>query len=215
MSRSGSLDTHLYLAYFSISFFTIISPGPAILLAISNGLAFDVKAVVLSSFGNILALFGLSAVAMFGVGVILKTSVIFFTALKIVGAGYLIYLGVMQFTGKRRNISLNNKENHKSYSKWKVFKKGFLVAATNPKPILFFTALFPLFLNQSGNITLQFFVMTLTFMALSFCSLFFYGYVSTTAKAWFFNEDKLNVFFKISGSIFISMGIGLLFVREH
>lgn len=207
------MDTHLYLAYLSISFFTIISPGPAILLAISNGLAFDVKAIVLSSLGNILALFVLSAVAMFGVGVILKTSVIFFTILKIVGAGYLIYLGVMQFSGKHRKISLNDKKIDKSYDKWKVFKKGFLVAATNPKPILFFTALFPLFLNQNGNITLQFFVMTLTFMAISFCSLFFYGYISTTAKAWFFNENKLQIFFKISGLIFISMGIGLLFVR--
>ncbi|MDX1808435.1 MAG: LysE family translocator [Sulfurospirillaceae bacterium] len=209
------MDMHLYLAYISISFFTIISPGPAILLAISNGLAFDVKAVVLSSLGNIIALFCLSAIAMFGVGVILKTSVIFFTALKIVGACYLMYLGIMQFTGKRGKISLSDKNNHKSYSSWKVFKKGFLVAATNPKPILFFTALFPLFLNQNAHITLQFFVMTLTFMALSFCSLFFYGYISTSTKAWFFNEDKLKVFFKISGSLFISMGIGLLFVKEH
>ncbi|WP_331775202.1 LysE family translocator [Sulfurospirillum sp. 1612] len=209
------MDTHLYLAFIGISFFTVMSPGPAVLLAISNGLAYDLKAIILSSFANIIALFGLSVIAMFGVGVILKTSVVFFTILKIVGSCYLIYLGIKQFRAKHQNFILEDGRVHHHYNNWKVFQKGFLVAATNPKPILFFTALFPLFLNQNGNVTLQFFVMTGTFMLMSFGALCFYGYLSTAAKALFVNKNKLKIFFKLTGLVFMTMGVGLLFVKEQ
>ncbi len=209
------MDLNTYLTYLAIAFFTIVSPGAAILLSIHNGLTLDLKAIILSTIGNILGLLLLSSVAMFGVGVILKTSQIFFMSLKIIGAGYLIYLGIMQILNKHTKITLENKNSHiLKYNSWKVFQKGFLVAATNPKPILFFTAIFPLFINQDKNIILQFSIMTGSFMFISFCSLVFYGYMSGTAKAWFFDENRLKMFFKISGGLFISMGVGLLFVTE-
>ncbi|MCF6172223.1 MAG: LysE family translocator [Campylobacteraceae bacterium] len=206
------MDLHNYLNYVLIAFFTITSPGAAILLAINTAMSFDLRAVFFSTIGNILGLFILSSVAMFGVGVLLKTSAVFFMALKIIGALYLVYLGIMQFSNKHIKLHLTKNTNHKSYSLKKVFKKGFLVAITNPKPILFFSAIFPLFMDKKSSITLQFFIMTTTFMFISFCSLMFYGYISKRAKAWFFDEHKLKVFYKISGLLFILMGIGLVFV---
>ena len=122
-----SLD--LYIAYVVIAFFTIVSPGAAILLAIHNGLSLDLRAVAISTLGNILGLFILSTVAMFGVGVLLQTSALFFLILKIVGALYLVYLGAKQIFGDRaRLIAEDGIEKRKVYDTWKVFKKGFLLA---------------------------------------------------------------------------------------
>ena len=206
------MDLHNYLNYLLIAFFTITSPGAAILLAINTAMSLDIRAVFFSTVGNVLGLFILSSVAMFGVGVLLKTSVVFYTALKIIGALYLIYLGVMQMLNRHTKLHLKKDSIHQKYSLKKVFTKGFLVAVTNPKPILFFSAIFPLFMEEDKSITLQFFIMTGTFMAISFCSLMFYGYISKSAKAWFFDEQKLKIFYKISGTLFILMGIGLAFI---
>ncbi len=206
------MDLQNYLNYLIIAFFTITSPGAAILLAINTAMSLDLRAVFFSTIGNILGLFILSSVAMFGVGVLLKTSAVFYTALKIIGAIYLIYLGVTQIRNKHISLHLAKETKHRNYSLKKVFKRGFLVAVTNPKPILFFSAIFPLFMDEKRSITLQFFIMTGTFMFISFCSLMFYGYISKRAKAWFFDEQKLKLFYKISGSLFILMGIGLAFI---
>ena len=209
------MQLDIYLAYLTISFFTIVSPGAAILLAIHNGLSLDLKAVALSSFANILGLFILSAVAMFGVGVLLQTSSVFFLILKVVGAAYLIYLGFKQIFGSKAHLVTQKGVKRKiDYNAWKVFQKGFLLAVTNPKPILFFTAIFPLFMDKHSSILPQFFIMTGTFMFISFFSLLFYGYMSGVAKAWFFDEKRLGIFYRVSGSLFVLMGIGMLFVEQ-
>ncbi|AZV45798.1 LysE family translocator [Nautilia sp. PV-1] len=209
------MDLHNYLGYLIVSVLTITSPGAAILLAINNSMKYDLRAVVFSSFGNILGLFILSLIAMFGVGILIKTSDTFFWILKIVGAVYLIYLGIKHMMSGHKEFHLSKSCEHlRNYSPKKVFVKGFLVAATNPKPILFFTAIFPLFLSQNHSVVLQFFIMTFTFMAISFISLMSYGLISKHAKAWFFDDKSLELFYKISGAIFVLMGIGMLFIKK-
>ena len=162
-----------------------------------------------------MGLFLLSLVAMFGVGVLIKTSDTFFWILKVIGAVYLIYLGVKHMRSGHKEFHLSQSNKHiRNYSPKKVFIKGFLVASTNPKPILFFTAIFPLFLSPNHPVVLQFFIMTFTFMTISFVSLMTYGLISKHAKAWFFDEKSLEWFYKISGAVFILMGIGMLFIKK-
>ena len=206
------MDLHNYINYLIIAFFTITSPGAAILLAINTAMSMDMKALFFSTVGNILGLLILSSVAMFGVGVLLKTSPVFYTVLKIIGALYLVYLGIKQFFNTRLHLYLTKDIKHTKRTLFMIFRRGFLVAVTNPKPILFFTAVFPLFMDEKRSMALQFFIMTATFMFISFCSLMTYGYISKRAKAWFFNEEKLKYFFRVSGLLFIFMGIGLLLV---
>ena len=102
------MDVNNYLAYVFISFLTITSPGAAILLAINNGIQYNIKTVIYSTVGNIIGLFLLSFIAMFGVGTLLKTSDSLFLILKIIGAGYLIYLGIMQILNKHIKLNINN-----------------------------------------------------------------------------------------------------------
>ncbi len=206
------MDLHNYIDYLIIAFFTITSPGAAILLAINTAMSMGIKALFFSTLGNIIGLFILSSVAMLGVGVLLKTSPVFYAVLKIIGALYLVYLGIKQMSNTHLKLHLSKEAKYTKRTLITAFRRGFLVAVTNPKPILFFTAIFPLFMDEKRSMALQFFIMTATFMFISFCSLMFYGYISKRAKAWFFDEKKLKLFFRVSGLLFIFMGVGLLFI---
>lgn len=72
------MELHTWLLFVGVALVAIVSPGPAILLAINNALIHDLKAVALSSLGNILGLFTLSSAAMLGLGVLLQRPCIFF-----------------------------------------------------------------------------------------------------------------------------------------
>ncbi len=205
----------IFVMYFFVAFFYIISPGPAIFLAITNGLTKDIKTVAISSFANILGLLILSAISISGLGVILTTSATLFMAVKVIGAGYLLYLGIKQFRsiGTNKLIDENNHKHNKRSSK-DFFLESFILAVTNPKPIMFFVALFPQFLNLKLDILPQFFILTGTFMFISFFSLLGYGIISKSAKRYFNDKNKMAWFHRITGGLFILMGLGLLQLKR-
>lgn len=205
------MDFHTWLLYTTVALVAIVSPGPAVLLAINNSIKYDMLAVAFSTLGNVLGLFILSSAAMLGLGVVLKTSVVLFTLFKVFGAIYLIYIGVKQFrnlTNIFDSLTLSGQKSASHY--WAIFKKGFLICITNPKPIIFFTALFPLFLNPQAPLLPQFFILTLTFMILSYTTLISYAFFARSLKSWFGTHQRATWFNRISGAIFIGLGLGLL-----
>jgi len=193
-----------------VAFIAVISLGPAILLSISNSIRFGISKVVLSTLGNICGLFLLSTATIFGLGAVLKTSTSLFLMIKIVGAAYLIYLGIRQWRSKTNFFDGIEKKEAQIKSNEIFFIEGFLIAMTNPKAILFFTALFPQFINTEQALTPQFLIMTFTFMMISFMSLVGYGVLATKAKFWLSTEQRAKWFNRILGSLFVLIGIGLL-----
>ena len=209
------MNIDIIIMYSFVSFFYIISPGPAVFLALANGMSASLNAVVLSSLGNIIGLFFLSAISIIGLGSLILASATLFFIVKIIGAAYLIYLGLKQLKSSK---ALSNSElqtyvteerTHHSY-----FFEGLLLAATNPKPILFFIAIFPQFLKIETPLIPQFFIMTTIFMTISFLSLFGYGYVAKSAKKVFSNKMGMKWFHRVTGGLFIGMGIGLLQLKN-
>lgn len=209
------MSAETLLVYAVVSFFYIISPGPAILLAIYNGLTGGVKCVMISALGNIIGLFFLSLISILGLGAILSTSSSLFILVKVVGAIYLVYIGVSQFTRKTLpcNVS-DNYSSNKRRTKTAYFKEGLLLAVTNPKPIIFFGALFPQFINVSSPIAMQFIALTFIFMLFSFLSLSSYGYLARLAKGFIGKEENVKWFHRVTGGLFICMGAGLLNLKS-
>lgn len=205
------MELHTWGLFVTVAMVAIASPGPAILLAINNSVMYDMKAVALSTLGNILGLFTLSSAAMLGLGVVLKTSAVLFMLFKIFGALYLIYIGVKQFRNLSNMfdaISLTQRKSKSEY--FAIFRKGYLVCITNPKPIIFFTALFPLFLNTEAPLLPQFFILTFTFMTLSYSTIMVYAFFARSLKSWFRPKERAAWFNRISGAIFVALGLGLL-----
>lgn len=198
-----------WIIYAAVACAAILSPGPAVFLAISNSVALGWRRVSFSSLGNILGLLVVSSLAMAGLGALMKASAAVFTAVKLVGAGYLIYLGLKQWRA-RGSLFTRAAEAGGDRSNRQVFLQGLLIALTNPKAVLFFTALFPQFLRSDRALAPQFLILTSTFMVLSFLSLMAYALVAHTARVWFADEGRSAWFNRVSGCVFFALGLGML-----
>ena len=209
------MNIEILLTYTVVAFFYITSPGPAILLAILNGLRANMQIVIISSLANIIGLGILSTASILGLGLLLTTSSILFLIVKFIGAFYLIYLGI-KYIGNNRVVKFDNTNNYfdKNKTKLSYFNEAFLLAITNPKPILFFTAIFPQFLNLKTNILPQFIIMTIIFLTISFLSLSIYGLIAKRSKQWLSNNNRMKWLHRITGGMFIGMGVGLLQLRN-
>ena len=95
------------------------------------------------------------------------------------------------------------------------FVQGVLVAISNPKAILFFTALFPQFIDPSRPVLIQFIVLTTTFMLYSFIILVGYAMSAQSAKDWLTTGDRAVWFNRISGAVFIAFGVGILRLKNR
>ena len=207
-----NLDT--LLIYTTVAFFYITSPGPAVLLAVVNGLRSNMKVVAAAAFGNILGLAVLSTASILGLGTLIKTSALLFMTVKFVGAFYLIYLGY-KFLTNRGGLHFNDTKIDTNKSTFMYFKEALLVAVTNPKPIIFFTAIFPQFLDISRDITPQFLIMTAIFLIISFVSLCLYGLLAKHSKRWLQRGNIMTWISRATGGLFISIGIALMNLKQR
>jgi threonine/homoserine/homoserine lactone efflux protein len=200
-----------WIIYVAVAMAAIICPGPAVFLAISNSVAFGWRRVSYSSLGNIMGLLVVSTLAMVGLGALMKTSATVFTAVKLVGAGYLIYLGLKQWRSRTSLFTRTaDPAANGDRSNRQILLQGMLVALTNPKAILFFTALFPQFLRSDQALVPQFVILTSTFMAFSFLTLMVYGMLAHAVRTWFADEHRAAWFNRVTGGVFFSLGLGLL-----
>jgi len=201
-----------WLVFCGVTLLLAFSPGPAVLLAMSNSVAVGPARAMLGSLGNAAGVFVVSAVAMAGLGVVLSASATAFLVLKLAGAAYLIYLGIRQWRGSAKVFAETGRST--SASSFRIFGQGVTVAVTNPKSILFFSALFPQFLTQDAPILEQFLVLTATFAACSMLSHVFYVLLARGVKHRLSSPRRARLFNRISGGAFVALGVGMLRLRN-
>lgn len=203
------------ITYSLVAAVSVVSPGPATMLAIRNGAAGGWRAVLPSTLGNVTGLFLLSAAAMLGLGMVLQSSALLFTILKLAGAAYLMYIGLRHLLG-RSNIAppAPDAAAQAPRGAGRLYLEAGLVATLNPKPILFFTALFPQFLNAAEPLLSQFFILTGIFMAMSLASLLVYGTLAHRARRLLRQPRIVAWINRLVGTIFISFGVALLRLKR-
>jgi len=200
-----------WLMFCAVGLAAALSPGPAILLAIANGAGRGVPAVLCSSLGNVTGLLVISSVSLFGLGALLKTSATAFLVAKLIGAAYLIWLGIKQW--RRRDVMSTapaEAAGRQHAGRWALMREGILVALTNPKAIAFFTALFPVFIDGHRPLLPQFALMTGSMMTISFLCLMAYGALARRARRWLAVPSRQRLFQRITGTLFIVLGGSML-----
>ncbi len=209
------MDISTWSLFVVVSLATAFTPGPAVLLAISNSVAVGARKALYSSIGNAMGVFVVSGAAMAGLGVVLRTSSMAFTALKVLGAAYLIYLGIRQWKNKTnifaQDVATTADETSGAF---KMFTNGLLVAITNPKSILFFTALFPQFMSPENSSLGLFLLLTTTFSVCTVLSHLTYVVLASYIKPWFSTGVRARIFNKASGLTFVGLGVGVLRLRN-
>ncbi len=202
-----------WLAFCSIAFIAAAIPGPAILLVLTHSLQFGTLRSLITVAGNVTGLFTMSACSVLGLSALVMISSTAFTVIKIIGALYLLYMGVKIW---RSGVQLNNIkcENHKTSSAWSLYFQGLMISLTNPKAIIFTSALFPQFISISEPLLPQFLILVVTLMTCSFLCLLSYSLLSRTIKSGTKQYVSSNLLGKVFGSAFISAG-GLLAVSTQ
>jgi len=199
---------HSWLIYLTLAIIAAATPGPAILLITTNATLYGCRKAVYTALGNIFGLFCMGIITISGLGVVLDTSVFIFNLVRYIGAAYLIYLGIRLFFQKSGSFSMEkNKCIAPKVSPVRLFVQAFGVAVSNPKAIIFLTALFPQFVNIEEPLLFQFVVLISTLMTVSFCFLMFYGFLARKAKNWLNMSNRNRLISRTSGALFMGIGV--------
>ncbi len=201
-----------WLIFASIALVACLTPGPAALLVSTHSVSFGTKYSVATMLGNITGLFFMSLFSVLGLSAVILHSAPIFITVKLVGACYLIFLGVKLW---RKGLGLNTirtagkSEVARRPNIMKLYVNGLLVALTNPKAIAFTTALFPQFIQPDRAMVPQFTILILTFMFLSLLCLFGFGLMAERAKMGSARIKLPGFMDKVFGSAFVGSGVFL------
>lgn len=210
------MNLQTIITFSFVAALAILSPGPAVLLSLRNGATLGPNSVVWSALGNISGVCCLSIAAMLGLGVIMTSSVWLFGAVKLAGAAYLFYVGVRHLLGHSVAVpSVDANDARKPVAASQLYREGFLIAATNPKAVLFFTALFPQFIDAKAPVLPQFLLLTGIFMAISYTSHLGYAMIASRARGVLLRPFFAKWLNRIVGAVFVSFGAMLLALRRE
>ena len=138
-----------------------------------------------------------------------------FNIIKYTGAAYLIFLGVKLLCQKNLDLAVSpDRFIPKNVGAVQIFVQAFGVAVSNPKAIIFLTALFPQFLDIKSALVPQFAMLVGTLMFFSFTFLMIYALLAHRVRSWLTKSSRIRAFNRTSGSIFIGFGV-LLATSTH
>jgi homoserine/homoserine lactone efflux protein len=196
------MQFHTWLIYLLAAAGLSLSPGPNGLLALTHGALHGRRKALFTVAGGSVGFITIIALSMFGIGALLKASLIWLTVLKWVGGAYLVWLGVQVWRAPPVGIDLTQAALKRSG--WSLFGQGALSAMTNPKGILFFAAFLPQFIDPARSIALQFFIMAGSFATIEFFTELFIASVAQRLGAWLSRVGR--GFNRACGGVFIAIG---------
>ncbi|WP_374355307.1 LysE family translocator [Chitinimonas sp.] len=202
-----------YLLFCTVALASTMTPGPAVMLAIRNGANHGWRTAIASSLGNISGLLCLTCVSMAGMGALMKSSAVVFGMVKLLGAGYLMFLGIKQWRNADKPMASACAQEETTGTR-ALYLEGLLLALTNPKAILFIAALLPQFIDNDAPLLKQVAILTATFLTFSFCSLMSYATLASVAQARFLGLLRSPLFNRTIGACFIAFGALLLRLRR-
>lgn len=200
-----------WAAFAAASTILLMIPGPTVLLVVSYALGQGWRTALPMAVGVALGDFTAMTLSMLGIGALLAASATVFTVLKIVGAGYLVYLGVKLF---RAGGTLHAEPRADAAPSLKMMAHAWLVTALNPKSITFFVAFLPQFLDRHGSFLTQMIVFEATFLALAFFNALGYALAASRARAIVRNERAIRIFNRTGGTLLVGAGIATVAMRS-
>ncbi|XVQ09326.1 LysE family translocator [Spirillospora sp. CA-255316] len=204
------ISTEQLLGFSAMALAIIVIPGPTVLFVVGRALAHGRRTAMTSVVGNELGALLMTVLVALGIGSIVERSILVFTALKLVGAAYIIYLGVQAFRN-RRSLEGAMDELDAAHSKGSARElwQGFVVGVTNPKTIVFFAAVLPQFVERgNGHVPLQMMIFGLVFCLIALLCDSVWGLAASAARSWFARSPRrLAAVGGTGGLMMIGLGV--------
>lgn len=193
-----------WAAFAAASTILLIIPGPTVLLVVSYALGQGWRTALPMAIGVALGDFTAMTLSMLGLGALLATSAMLFTALKWIGAAYLVWLGIKLW---RAGGSLDAAPRTDAVSAVSMLGHAWIVTALNPKSITFFVAFLPQFLDPRTDFLAQMLVFETTFLVLAFANALGYALVASRARNLVRSARVISAFNKTGGTLLIGAGV--------
>lgn len=183
-----------------------LSPGAAVMLVVGCGIAHGWRRSLCATLGILCAnalYFALSAT---GIGTLVATSANLFIVIRWIGAGYLIYLGLMAIFGKPSPLTISGQAGKPGDGR-AIFRSALLLQLANPKSLLMFVAILPQFIDPAAPIGPQMLILAALSIVPEFCILLGYGMLADRASAWATQPRYARIADRIAGSLVLLAGI--------
>lgn len=206
------LPTRHLLEFLLTIYVLILVPGPSVLFVVSRGVALGRRAALATVVGNAGGLVFQGALVTIGIGSIVARSDAVFAALKLVGAAYLVFLGIRHIRERKTLAAMFGPAaagDRKPLRR--IVREGFFVGATNPKGVLIFTAVLPQFIDRSqGHVTLQLATLGAICVVIALLSDGAWAIASGSARHWLGRSSRrLEGMTGAGGAMLIALGVGL------
>jgi len=205
-----------WIAFVIAGVIIAISPGSGAVLSMAHGLAYGVRKASATVLGLQLGLLLVFAIAGAGVGSLLLASEPAFNVVKVVGALYLIYLGVSQWRAPAAPAAGANAApaTPATPAYGRRVLTGFLTNATNPKGIIFMVAVLPQFIAQNAPLLPQLAILGVTMVTIDTIVMHGYALLAASMQRFFRNAQSVRRQNRFFGGILVAMGGALFFVRR-
>jgi threonine/homoserine/homoserine lactone efflux protein len=173
------------------------------LVVMSNSARFGVQAAMATMAGCMTSILTMMAVSAAGLGTLLHTFPAVFDTLRLAGAAYLAYLGVACWRAPVQEAAATEEAVFEGYSAWSLYRRGAMVAASNPKAMLFAAAFFPQFIEPHSPQLSQLAILLATFAVIEVSWYFVYAVSGVKLSNYLRRASVMRVFNRATGSVFV------------
>ena len=205
------IDLNAWLAFMVASFLIVIVPGPTVTVIIANSLRAGSKAGLLNVAGTQIGILTMIIILAVGLNTVVALVGEAFVVLKVLGAFYLIWLGIRLW---RADGSLGEADPAlKTRSMAGYMWQGFVVIWSNPKALFLFGAFIPQFVSSAGNPAMQTVILGATFVVVATVCDSVYAFAAGQTGGWL-NRRNIRLVERISGTCLIGGGLWMLAARR-
>lgn len=207
--------TTLWL-FIVMTFFVSATPGPNMLLIMSIAARHGMRVAVMGMAGCMTALMLMMGISAAGLGALLQAFPTVFDALRLAGAAYLAYLGVQVWRAPVREATADTPEAAPvvAANLGAIYRQAFLVAASNPKAILFAAAFFPQFINPQSPQLPQFAILLTTFAVIEISWYLVYAASGKRLSAYLQRASVMRAFNRATGGVFVGFAALMAVAKE-
>ncbi|EGU52970.1 putative threonine efflux protein [Vibrio orientalis CIP 102891 = ATCC 33934] len=204
------MNTALLGMFIPTFFFVSITPGMCMTLALTLGMSIGYRRTLWMMAGELVGVGLVAVAAVLGIAAVMLNYPWLFVALKLVGGGYLCYLGV-QMWRSRGKLAINvDQQESAPQSDWGLVAQGFVTAIANPKGWAFMISLLPPFIDQNSDLTPQLIVLVSIILLFEFICMTLYATGGKGLKRLLGQSQNVRLMNRIAGTLMMGVGIWLL-----
>jgi threonine/homoserine/homoserine lactone efflux protein len=213
--KDDSMSLQTWWLFVLMTFVVSATPGPNMLLVLSNSARFGLHAAIATMVGCMTSLLAMMSVSAAGLGALLQMFPAVFDALRLAGAAYLAYLGVKSWRTPVHDQPVDvPRAIEPAVKSGALFRQGMMVAASNPKAILFAVAFLPQFIHPENAQLPQFGILLSTFAVIEVSWYFVYAISGKRLAVYLERASVLRVFNRLTGGAFIGFAAMMAMVRD-